>query len=296
MYRLSHNVREFAIFGNRHQGAHLAEISEFFALLVRRGFQVAVDRRFYNYLLSENVTIPQVCYASDELPVSAEALVSIGGDGTILRALQWAGTRQIPVLGMNTGTLGFLSPYRLHEASELLDELGAGFLKVEKRGVLQVSGECVPAHIFPYAVNEVAVLKDETSSMITVQAVLDGYFLADYRADGLLIATPTGSTAYNLSVGGPIVQPTVDCRIISPVAPHSLTMRPLVVDADSPVELLTTSRAHNYRVSLDGRSFVMKCGTRICVRSAPFKAILLRRRHDNFASILRQKLYWAQNY
>lgn len=293
MSEMSQPVADIAIFGNRHQESHLRGLTDLFGLLAETDFSVAVNSRFYDYLVSKGIELPPNCRMVEEIPASVQALISIGGDGTILRAAQWIGSREIPILCINTGTLGFLSNYTLAEASELLEELRSGDLLVESRSVLKVSGDEIPSHISPYALNEVAILKDETSSMINVHTSLDGYFLADYRADGLLIATPTGSTAYNLSLGGPIVQPTVSCRVISPVAPHSLTMRPLVVDAVSLIEALTTSRAQTYRVSLDGRSFVMKCGSSIRITPAPFKVKLMHRRSYNFASALRKKLYWA---
>lgn len=289
------SLTPIAIFGKLHQEAHFEELAEFFSLLSKSGFKAAIAPRFYNYLIDKGIPLPDNCYSSDTVPEDTQTLISIGGDGTFLKAAQWLHGREVPILGINTGTLGFLANYSLKDASVLLDGICKGKVKIEPRTVLKIEGDKLPKHIFPYALNEVAILKDETSSMITVHTLIDGFFLADYRADGLVISTPTGSTAYNLSVGGPIVQPTLNCRIISPVAPHSLTMRPLVVDATSPIEAVTTSRAFNYRLSLDGRSFVMRCGTSIIIRTAPFKTAVLHLPDYNFASTLRQKLFWAQH-
>lgn len=284
---------KIAIFGNRHQESHIDELNVFFRALSSMPIEFYIASRFYNYLLDKGISLPSNCFPAEKVENDVAGLMSIGGDGTFLRATQWLHGADIPLLGINTGTLGFLSNYSLADAPVLLEEFLSGKLIVEHRSVLMIESDKLPPHIFPYALNEVAILKDETSSMINIHTSIHGFYLADYSADGLVIATPTGSTAYNLSAGGPIMQPTLDCRLITPIAPHSLTMRPLVVDSDSEIEAVTTSRAQNYRVSLDGRSFVMRCGTRIKVRPAPFKVSVAQRKDCNFASTLRQKLFWA---
>ena len=197
-------------------------------------------------------------------------------------------------MGINTGHLGFLASCSLDEPDYIADGLIEGYFKPERRELLQISGNDIPDGTWPYALNEVAILKDDTSSMINVSAELDGYHITDYLADGLLISTPTGSTGYNLSVGGAILQPTLDAWIVSPIAPHSLTMRPLVVAGDSEIRLTTNSRAEHYRVSLDGRSFTMKCGSGILVRRAGFHISLLRKPDEDFAKTLRNKLHWGK--
>lgn len=159
--------------------------------------------------------------------------------------------------------------------------------------LLEVSGEDIPADFWPYALNEVALLKEDSSSMIRIRTEIDSHFLTEYQADGLLISTPTGSTGYNLSVGGPIMQPTLGCCVLSPVAPHSLTMRPLAVSSDSSIRTRTVSRAGHFRLSLDGRSFILKSGSEICVTKADFELPVLRRKGADFASTLRHKLHWG---
>ena len=144
-----------------------------------------------------------------------------------------------------------------------------------------------------YALNEVAILKDETSSMIHIHTDLDGIFLADYSADGLIIATPTGSTGYNMSAGGPLLQPVMDAMVITPVAPHSLTQRPLVVSGGSRVTATTESRSSLYRVSVDGSSFTLPEGSTIEICRAPYCLNILTRPDGDFASTLRHKLTWA---
>ncbi|MDE5869803.1 MAG: NAD(+)/NADH kinase, partial [Muribaculaceae bacterium] len=206
---------------------------------------------------------------------------------------QWAGECEIPILGVNTGHLGFLASYSLEDTDELLSDVLEDRIRLERRAVIEVECAAMPERFWPYALNEVAVLKGETASMVTVHADIDGYFLADYMSDGLLISTPTGSTAYNLSVGGPILQPTLSCLILSPIAPHSLTMRPLVVSGDSCIALTPRSREGDCRVSLDGRSFLMHSGDSLILKEARFKVNVVRRADGNFSRLLRNKLGWA---
>lgn len=289
-------MNNIAIFGNRHQEGNLHDLQKFFVILDSREFRVSIHSRFAAYLNENGVTFGPGVVMTDEFPEAAECVISIGGDGTFLRAAQWVANREIPILGINTGHLGFLASYSLDETEELLSTIAGGMGCIERRALLEVKGDCVPDGFWSYALNEVAVLKAETASMVTVRAEIDGRFLADYLSDGLVISTPTGSTAYNLSVGGPILQPTLGCLVLSPIAPHSLTMRPLVVGGASDIVLSAYSRSKYARVSLDGRSFMMRCGGEDSIRitRAPFSVMLLRRPESTFSDLLRTKLLWGQ--
>ena len=225
-------------------------------------------------------------------PVKADLALSLGGDGTFLRTAQWVGDAGIPILGINAGHLGYLADMTPEEflQSDLSDT------KVEERAMLHVTSEQnLPRGLWPYALNDVAILKTDTSSMITVDAHIDAMPLTSYRADGLILATPTGSTGYNLSVGGPIVQPNVPAIILSPVAPHSLTMRPLVVSSSSVIDLQVHSRSEVYLLSLDGRSVQLPVATRVRVVTAPFKIKVMQRADHHFAGTLRSKLLWGED-
>lgn len=281
-----------AIYGNNYQQAHLDGLRQLFALLSAGDFHVYIERGFASYLDSVGVEAGDV-FIVDEFPKGVDYVVSIGGDGTFLQAAQWVGRRETPILGVNTGHLGFLASYSLEDTEELLEVLADNRVRLERRAVIEVSCDAMPAGFWPYALNEVAVLKGDTASMVTVHAEIDGYFLADYMSDGLLISTPTGSTAYNLSVGGPILQPTLSCLVLSPIAPHSLTMRPLVVSGDSRIVLTPKSRARECRVSLDGRSFLMDSGDSLVLKEAPFRVCVVRRHDGNFSRLLRNKLGWG---
>lgn len=282
------------ICGNRHQDSHLAGIASFLQQMRVARFTLNIERRFADYLIATgNISIPD-SEIIDYPPADAHAAVSIGGDGTFLRTARWIGKLMTPILGINTGHLGFLANYTLPESSQLISLLRNCSEHVEARAMLKISGNDIPDDIFPYALNEIAILKDDTSSMISVNLNIDDTFLADYLADGLIISTPTGSTGYNLSAGGPILQPTLDTLCISPIAPHTLTLRPIVVSGDSILYARTTSRAPSYRVSLDGVSFTMPQDSAFVISQADFRVNILRRPDDNFPAILRKKLLWGQ--
>ena len=288
-------MKRIAIYGNRHQDGHIENLQHFFDLLSIRGFYVWVVEHFANYLKDEGILFASDVQVVKDFPEESQCVISIGGDGTFLKAAQWTGHREKPILGINTGHLGYLASYSLDEMDELANVIERDLGQEERRALLEVKSEAIPSGFWPYALNEVAIQKAETSSMVTVHAEIDGNFLADYVADGLVIATPTGSTAYNLSVGGPIIQPTLGCFVLSPIAPHSLTMCPLVVSGSSELRLTTKSRSDHSLVSLDGRSFMIRCGEdEITLTRAPFSIIVLRRPNASFPRLLRSKLMWGK--
>lgn len=226
-------------------------------------------------------------------PVKADLAISLGGDGSFLRTAQWVGACETPILGVNAGHLGFLADMTPEELLQITPEALAG-LHHEPRMALQVSGVELPEGAWPYALNDVALLKTDTASMISVRAWINGTPLTTYQADGLVISTPTGSTAYNLSVGGPILEPTTNMLLLSPVAPHQLAMRPLGVGGGSLLEFCVNSRADAFILSLDGRSYRLPQGTCLEIKAAPFKIVVAQRPDHHFAATLRTKLLWGE--
>lgn len=288
-------MNKIAIYGNRHQDGYLDDLQRFFQKLDSKGFEVWVKDRFFDYLKSKEFRFSANVRIAGSLPSDVECVISIGGDGTFLRAAEWVGNGGQPILGINTGHLGFLASYSLGEVDELADVIINNWGKRECRTLLEVQSEAMPDGFLPYALNEVVIQRGENASLVCVHAEIDGHFLADYLADGLVVSTPTGSTAYNLSIGGPILQPTLQCFVVSPIAPHSLTMRPLVVSADSVLKFGAESRGKTIRVSLDGRDFAIESGKdEVKVTKAPFCITVLRRPDANFSQLLRNKLLWGK--
>lgn len=283
---------KLAIYGSRHQDEYLDAIGAFLESISAASVDVVMHGKLYNYL-SRIMPRKLACVrrVSDGPDFEADYALSIGGDGSFLRTAAWVGNKEIPVVGINTGHLGYLAALGIDELPALLPMLADGLFNIERRRLIEVSCPGVPEGTC--ALNEVTVTKAETSSIIDVEARINGRNLADYRADGLIICTPTGSTAYNLSVGGPIVEPTAPVLVLSPIAAHSLSLRPLVVDDSSVLEFSCSSRANAFRLSVDGRSWVLPLDMKLTLRRAPYDVKVLKPLGSSFADILRCKLSWG---
>ena len=283
---------KLAIYGSKRQEAFLEQIEAFLKALAERGDEVVMHSKLYRYLLH---LMPRalecVKRVTDTADFSADFAVSIGGDGSFLRTAAWVADKQIPILGVNTGHLGFLASLDVDDLPSLPIILDFGNFTIQEHSLIEVVEPQVPG--WPYALNEVTIGKSETSSIITVNVHIDDIHLANYRADGLIVSTPTGSTAYNLSVGGPIVQPSAPVFVLSPIAAHSLSMRPLVIDDNVRITMRCDSRKPRYRLSVDGTSSVYELEQPIVLRRAPFtvKAVVLP--GHNFADTLKNKLSWG---
>lgn len=286
-------VRSVCVNGSRYQDRYLPHVFSFLERLEARGIRIVLRTRFATYLRDCGWRLPSGVGVAEAFPADVQCAISLGGDGTFIRTAQWVGDREIPIMGINTGHLGFLASCRIDEAERFAEELLSGQLRQECRTLLMLEGDGIPSGFYPYALNEIAITKEETSSMICIGTRVDNAHLADYLADGLIISTPAGSTAYNLSLGGPILQPSMDCIALTPIAPHSLTLRPIVLSGDSVIDCTTESRAEHYRVSADGRSFVLHRGSSLRIRRAPFRVRTLHRPGDNFAATLHNKLHWG---
>lgn len=284
-----------AVYGSKRQESSAEQIRLFLENLRRRGATAVMHRKLYNHLYGFMPrALAAVGSVVDGNDFEADLAVSLGGDGTFLRTAMWVGDKEIPIVGVNTGHLGFLTALPVDRLPQLLDELGGDAFRMESRGVLELCSPFIDPHSAPYALNEIAIAKVETSSMIKADVSIDGKPLAQYSADGLIVCTATGSTAYNLSVGGPIVQPTVDVCVLSPVAAHSLTMRPMVVDGRSAIRIVPSGRASHVRLSLDSRYYEIETGTPVEIRRAPFTVRVLQPADRSFADILRGKLHWGE--
>ena len=204
------------------------------------------------------------------------------------------GHLDIPILGINCGHLGYLAEVQTDNMETILEQLISNHYTIEQRRMLEVTCSQEGKIASPYALNEIAILKSGLSSMITVEVTLNGQFLHNYKADGLLVATPTGSTAYNLSVGGPLLDPHVNAIILSPVATHSLNIRPLVVLDDSKIDIKITSRNGNFLLSVDGRSQVLSQDLQLHIERSQRTIKLVRINGQTFMQSLKEKLYWGK--
>ncbi len=282
---------KFAIYGSRHQEDYVDAIAAWLKQLSDEGHEAVMHTKLYQYLLhsvpAALACVRRVTYSTD---FEADFAVSLGGDGTFLRTAAWVSEKEIPIIGINTGHLGFLAALSVGDLPTLTARLGKPYM-IERRSLVAVEAEGVTG--WPYALNEVAITKCENASMIQVNTHIDGVMLADYRADGLIVSTPTGSTAYNLSVGGPIVQPGAPVLVLSPIAAHSLSMRPLVINEDSMLEMECEGRAETFRLSIDGRTSKLPMGARVKLHKARFCVCAVQFNGHNFADTLRNKLQWG---
>jgi probable inorganic polyphosphate/ATP-NAD kinase len=287
-----------ALFGNKHQDEKSSCIAAVLAGFEARGAQIMIEENFAGFLRRRGL-IDSCVYEllHRNSPFTADLAVSMGGDGTFLRTAAAIGDRGIPILGINTGHLGFLADVTPERIPEALEMIYQGRSVVESHSVIAVScNNDHPLRTFPYALNEVALLKHDNSSLINIRTEINGDLLADYIADGLIISTPTGSTGYALSVGGPIIAPDSDAFCIAPVAPHSLNVRPFVVKDDVDIRLTVKSRSHRYLLSIDGRSESLSETIEIHLRRARHTVGVVKVEHLKFFDTLRDKMLWGADH
>lgn len=286
------DISKIALFGNPYQRGRVDDVSRFVGSLLSRGLEVEVHSEFHRYLCAQNPSFNDLPLLDIEHLENIDLALSIGGDGTLLRAAQRLRAAQVPVMGINTGHLGYLTTADITEADDALNEALTGKCRIEERTMLEASCSGVDGKL-PLALNEVAILRHHISSMISMETTVNGVALTTYMGDGLVVCTPTGSTAYNLSAGGPILSPTTRCLVLSPVSPHSLTARPIVVPDDAEIVVRTSSRAKKVQLSIDGSSLLADTGATVRVKVADQRLKLMLRPNHNFAETLRKKLLWG---
>ena len=281
--------KTFAIFGNKFQAEKSANIKQVLQSIAATGSRIVIEQDFAEFL-RRNVDISRIYFEqAQHQDITADFAVSIGGDGTLLNTARLVGNRNMPIIGINTGRLGFISDILPQDADSFIRSIIEGNYKTEERSLLQVEGDGVQA----CALNEVAILKHDNSSMISIHASVDDNYLATYLADGLVISTPTGSTGYSLSVGGPIISPDSKTIVLSPIAAHSLSVRPVILNDNVKIELRVQSRSHNFMLAIDGRSESLYEGTVLSIQAAPYKIRIVRHSEHSFFETLRNKLLWG---
>jgi NAD+ kinase len=258
--------------------------------------ELFLENEFYNDIKSE-LSNPSVYQTFNTLDKSFDLFVSIGGDGTILRAITFVKDLNIPIIGINTGRLGFLATIQPEDITQAILQIKNKAYTLSKRTLLSIetSPENSDIKELNFALNEIAVSRKNTTSMITVETKLNGEFLTSYWSDGLIIATPTGSTGYSLSCAGPVITPDTTSFVLTPIAPHNLSARPLVIEDSTTIELKVSGRENNYLVSLDSRIATLSNNTIITIKKAPFTINMIELNSESFLTTLRKKLLWGED-
>jgi len=286
-----------AIYGKAVETEYLPSLGELFNQLVEHNVEVWVYRPFMEYLLETfSAKLPdfEVFNTGSDINGKANILISIGGDGTFLDSVSFVRSSGLPIMGINFGRLGFLANIAIPDMHNAIDLLIAGRFKVEHRSMLEVVSTLEQFNTFPFGLNDFTMQK-ASSGFLKVNAYVNGEYLCAYWADGLIVSTPTGSTAYSLSVGGPIVSPNLSVLILSAIAPHNLTVRPLVISDDNILLLEAVGRDGSVMLSLDSRSITCKSPVTVTVKKAPFFANVVSMEGSNFYHTLRGKLLWGMD-
>lgn len=291
---MTYDKLRIALFGNVYQTEKNQYVEAIICKLASLGVCISFEKRFATFV-EESLGIDLTPYPKFDLqqPCTADIAISIGGDGTFLGTASQVGASGIPILGINTGRLGFLADVSPENVGVALEALCRKDYVVEERKALTVCINGRPADFAPFGLNEVAVLKHDNSSLIEIETSVDHHFLTNYLADGLIVCTPTGSTGYSLSVGGPILVPQSGTMCLSPVAPHSLAVRPVVVRDDVSIRLKVKSRSHNFMLSVDGKSKSLPEDTEVSITRAPHTIKVIKIEHKHFFETLRDKLMWG---
>lgn len=238
-------------------------------------------------------TTPRLFTNKKDLPLNTDMLFSLGGDGTLLDTICFVGDTGIPLIGINLGRLGFLAAIPEEEVEAAILSLVRGSYTIEKRALLHLDSSLPLFNGSPFALNEFTIHRKDSSSMIKIHTYLNGEFLNTYWADGLIVATPTGSTGYSLSCGGPVVFPQTSSFVITPVAPHNLNTRPIVVPDDNVISFEVEGRTEQFLCTLDSRTETITSSVQIAVKKENFTISLVRPDEHNFLKTIRQKLYWG---
>ena len=287
---------KIAVYGPEFNERSHSAIAALFAYLGSKSAEVFVDAHFFNSIL-EHSSINIKAYTLGtftDLDDSFDLMISVGGDGTILRAITHVKDLDIPIVGINTGRLGFLATIKRDDIIGALDQIFEGKYRISKRSVLSVTTNQKESNFeLDFALNEVTVSRKNTTSMISIETWLDDEYLNSYWADGLIISTPTGSTGYSMSCGGPVIMPESDSLVITPIAPHNLNARPLVISAKHKIRLNVSGREHEYLVSLDSRINSLDNSIGITIKKAAFDIKMIELEAGTYIQTLRKKLLWG---
>ena len=289
-------IMQVAVFGKNFKEGFKDSIIEFFKIIKKFNYKVSIYEPYYDFIkdfCSYDPEPDHVFTCCDTMTESLDMMFSIGGDGTFLESVSFIKDKEVPIVGINSGRLGFLANISQEDIPLALNAIEEGRYLTEDRTLLEVNSEKDIFKKYNYALNEVTVQKRDSGSMITIKVFINGEFLNTYWADGLILATPTGSTAYSLSLGGPIVVPGSQNFILTPIAPHNLTVRPIVIPDNNEIIIEVAGRTENYLISLDHHFKVVEKNTVLKVKVADFKIKTVRIEGNTFFNNIRDKLMWG---
>lgn len=290
---------KIALFGQYYQNSTAETVQKVVSFLESKEIEIAFEAHFLDILKEKKIVSKNYetysCHKT--LNNDFKALISIGGDGTILKAATFVRDKNIPIIGINAGRLGFLATIQFDNIEPLLQKLLDNDYAISKRTLLSI--ETTPEYDnlseLNFALNEVTVARKDTTSMITIITYLNGEYLTSYWADGLIVSTPTGSTGYSLSCGGPVLTPNVESLVITPMAPHNLNARPLVITDDMEIELRISGREEQFLISLDSRISAVSKDTVVKIKKSPFTISIIEFKEESFLNTIRKKLLWGED-
>jgi NAD+ kinase len=290
---------KIAVFGQYYQNNTHSIVEKVVAFLEQNNIEICFYKIFYDKLIENEVSLSEYStFDSHEcLKDNFDYLISIGGDGTILRAATFVRNYNLPIIGINAGRLGFLATIQEENIEKLLTRVVANDFSISKRTLVSLHAhpENIDLEDINFALNEITVSRKDTTSMITIETYINNEYLNSYWADGLIISTPTGSTGYSLSCGGPVIMPTSNCFVITPIAPHNLTARPLIIPDDSELTLKIKGREEQYLVSLDSRITSVSNETTLTVKKSDFFISIIEFPEEGFLRTIRKKLLWGED-
>ncbi len=284
-----------AIYGQNYKNEALEYLDVILACLQQNNIEVVIEKQFYDLLGSDKIL--NTFSNHQALNTSFDLMFTIGGDGTFLRAITYVRDLNIPIIGINTGRLGFLATIQKGHIKSAVNALIEKQYTIKERSLLEVKTSTQNKELedLNFALNEVTVARRNTTSMITVETYLDEEYLTSYWADGLIVSTPTGSTGYSLSCGGPVITPQAKSFVLTPIAPHNLNARPLVIPDDTSIKLKITGREKQALISLDSRITVIDNDTEVFIKKASFTLKIIQLHDQTFLKTLRAKLLWGED-
>lgn len=281
------------VYGQKWKEEHKFYVEKLFKKLIDASFEITIYKAYADQFTGVSHSFQTLATHNELKTFGPDVVITLGGDGTILSVVPIIRELETPIMGLNLGRLGFLASIEQERIDNAITDFIDGRYSIIKRAMIQMDSE---PRIFGndnFALNDFTLLKRDNSSMIVIHTFIDGEFLNSYWADGLIVSTPTGSTGYSLSCGGPIIFPSSDNLVLTPVAPHNLNVRPVVISGGREISFKIEGRSENFLCSLDSRNAIIGAETKITLKQSPFSTNLISLDGDNFMKTIRNKLNWG---